>query len=325
MRRMVNSKLHGQYLLPLLTVLFLFTGCCYQERCLDPSICYTPQERHLNSLPSAFSPLSPEERKEPWALEIDIGVTFAKELDLYRALTSFKRAKALLPTSAVERRQQIDFDILLSYYLGRKYQEVINHFEQSTLLEVTDTFPSYDSLLIVIYDSYTHLCAPEKAQGVLSLIRQRAPETASNLELATAILAADLERIRELSQAHPSPDTFESLLDCYCQQKKSPTLAQFLNAAAPGTGYLYVGQHRSAITSFFVNTLFTWAAIRFFEEGDIAAGIIASSLEIGWYLGGINGAGLAAQEYNQRLYECYGKEALLHEHLFPVLQFNKAF
>ena len=48
------------------------------------------------------------------------------------------------------------------------------------------------------------------------------------------------------------------------------------------------------------------------KEGfsSLVAGIFTASLEAGWYLGGINGAGLSAKIYNDRLYSELGKEAL---------------
>ena len=93
----------------------------------------------------------------------------------------------------------------------------------------------------------------------------------------------------------------------------------------PGAGYYYVGQKKAALTAFVINSLFTAAAYQFFAKGYPAAGFITLSFEAGWYFGGINGAGLAAKEYNERLYEVKAKDFMLKERLFPLLTFETSF
>ena len=61
------------------------------------------------------------------------------------------------------------------------------------------------------------------------------------------------------------------------------------------------------------------------NQGNIAAGLITASFETGWYFGGINGAGLAAQEFNQRMYEVNTKEIMFQNRLFPIFHFTKSF
>ena len=70
-------------------------------------ICFIPTERLVASWPSPFPPLTTEERKEDWAQELQMGKAFAKELDLFRAITCFKRAGFLSPPYS--RVQEIDF------------------------------------------------------------------------------------------------------------------------------------------------------------------------------------------------------------------------
>ena len=79
-------------------------------------------------------------------------------------------------------------------------------------------------------------------------------------------------------------------------------------------GYLYLGQKKSALSSFLFNTLFIYTSYYFFKEGNIAAGIITSCFEFGWYLGSVYGAGESAKYYNERLYEKYAA---------PVMAQNK--
>ena len=79
------------------------------------------------------------------------------------------------------------------------------------------------------------------------------------------------------------------------------------------------------MTSFMINASFIAASWYFFDHGNYGAGIITSSLEFGWYFGGINGAGLAAKEWNQHIYNIKGKELMIEMRLFPVLMLEASF
>ncbi len=98
-----------------------------------------------------------------------------------------------------------------------------------------------------------------------------------------------------------------------------------MNAILPGAGYYYVGQKKTAVTSFLINALFIGTAWVFFQQKNVPAALITLSFETGWYFGGINGAGLAANEYNERLYEVNTKEQLFENKLFPLFYFKKSF
>ena len=117
----------------------------------------------------------------------------------------------------------------------------------------------------------------------------------------------------------------DDLLAKYCAKKKSVTSAGTLNAIIPGSGFLYLGQPGSAATSFALNTLFIAAAIHFFNKGNVAAGIITTSFEAGWYFGGIYGAKQNAKLYNERIWEQEACQYMTKEKLFPMLQLTYAF
>lgn len=304
------------FLIPLLALV----SCHSKTHLIEPSISYSPQKRHIRKLEKPFQILTPTEAETLWGKEITIANAFAKDLDLYRAITSFKRARMLCPKENKERILQIDYSILLSYYLGNKWCEVIETFETTNLREAPEDFPPFRDLLIIIYDSYQAIGECDKACAILKLLENYDAESACNLNLYSAIKTADLVKIRSSSN-----EVVSCWMNQYCQCAKSPGKAQMLNAMLPGAGYLYVGQKQTALTSFLLNSLFIAASWRFFERGHIAAGIITSSLETGWYIGGINGAGLAAKTYNQRLYSDSAKEILLCERLFPVIMLNYSF
>jgi tetratricopeptide (TPR) repeat protein len=306
----------------LLSLLLLLSACHRVPEELEPKINYAVQDRYLKELPAPFSPLTAEEREEPWGREYLIGQAFARQLDLYQAITAFRRAEILIPETLIERKTEIDYEILLCYYLGGKYSDVVNTFEHSRLQAIDHHFPACHDLLIILYDTYIRLGEDEKAAQILLLIKQSYPEAAEELSLSTALSRADLPAIRSHTTQAPYMKTF---LDDYERGRKSIQGAEALNALLPGAGYLYVGQQQSALTAFLLNGLFIAAAYHFFHKGEIAAGVIFTSFEAGWYFGGIYGGGEEAKFYNERLYEKRATPLMNQNKLFPALMLNYAF
>lgn len=303
----------------------LLTSCQKNSCCLEPTICYTAPKRLISHLPSPFPSLSTAERATEWGKELDIANHFARETDYYRAITAYKRARFLIPRETTERRQQIDYGIILAYYLGGKYQDAVEAFEVSDLAAAGPAFPAFGDLLVLLYDAYSQDCRIDRAEAVLELIHKHSEETADDLELYQSVVDGDVCDAMDRAERHPNCMTLLPHLEDYCSCALSVRKAQTLNAILPGAGYYYVGQRQSAFTSFLLNTLFTAAAVYFFDNGNIPMGVILTSLETGWYFGGINGAGLAAKEYNERLFEQSGRELLMENRLFPVLMFEFSF
>lgn len=290
---------------------------------MEPSICYSPPSRLLQCLPDAFPPLSCDELDAPWGRELFIGIALAKELDLYRSITALKRAKILGPPPL--RLQQTDYNIVLCYWLGCKYAEAIEHFECSSISCVGPDFLAYASLLTVLYDCYQKRGCLERACTVLELINEIDPLQVEKLQTSTALSIGSFAALNCLERDEETQVVVDDFLNCYCQKKLSPRRAQIYNALLPGAGYLYVGQPKTALTSLLLNAIFIGATYQFFRHGYPAAALFTLSLETGWYIGGINGAGLAAKQYNETLYNCYGKEAMLQGRLFPILMLEAAF
>ncbi|SCA64212.1 Uncharacterized protein SCG7086_CQ_00030 [Chlamydiales bacterium SCGC AG-110-P3] len=311
-------------LLSCTTFAFILVGCQRYPTEIEPRIYYTPQAVEVRALPSPFPSLSVDERNSEWGRELLIARSFTSELDLYRAITGFKRTLVLLPPALSQRRMQVQYSIVLAYYLGRKYHDVVSEVQGSLLLDANTGFPAFDQLLIILEDSYRYIGECDKADRLLEIIESGDPDTANDLRLGDAIHAAAFDCIDLYKDEACSADIVDEMLYCYCSQKKSVETAQLLSLF-PGAGYLYVGQSKAAVTSFLINTLFIVAAIRFFDQGNPAAGIIAAGFEAGWYFGGINGASGAAREYNERIYECHAKDAMVQGQLFPVLMFTTGF
>jgi tetratricopeptide (TPR) repeat protein len=302
-----------------------FTACYRVPNKLEPQINYVVQDKYIRSLETSFPPLDKHEQQQEWGKEYFIGVAFAKKLDLYRAVTAFKRAEILLPDGLYHRKQEVEYYIILSYYLGKRYEEAIDAFDDSDLRIIDTKFPTYHDLLVILYECYTHTDQKDKATNILNIVKHHYPETAKELELSTALIFGDLDDIKKLSYDTTTKDSTNQLLAEYQKEKKSLAKAQGFNALLPGAGYLYVGQKQSALTAVLLNGIFIAAATHFFLHHHTAAGIIFTSFEAGWYFGGIYGAGEAAKLYNERVYEGKAFNTLNQNKLFPIFMLRYGF
>lgn len=310
----------------LVIFLALITSSCYRVGDkIEPKVSYQLQERFIHSLRPAFAPLTMEERQQEWGKEYMIAIAFAHKFDLYRAVSTFKRAEVLINPNQSERLLEIQYFVLFSYYLGQKYNDVIETFELSGLPHVDPTFSAFHDLLVMLFESYTEVNNPEKAERILEVIQKNYPTTAEKLEISTALVNGDTQELKGISEDYPNLRKLESTIEFYQANKKSVNMAQNLNAVIPGAGYMYVGQIRSGITALLLNALFIYGAYEFFHRGYIAAGIITASFEMGWYFGGIYGAGREAKYYNERLYETSMSQIMNQEKLFPVFSIRYGF
>lgn len=310
----------------LITICSLWLGCNrHTDEPLKPHLNYAVQDRYLQELPSAFTPLSPHERELDWGKEYTIAMGFAKQLDLYQSITAFKRAQFLIPIDNPERKQEIDYGIILCYYFGGKYQEAIDTFEKSPLRTLPASFKAKHDLLVVIYDCYLNTEQFPKATQTLHYLYQEDAPAAEKAYESTLFKQADLPSLHQFSDARPEDTSLKYFLSQYDAQKKSVGTARSLNAVFPGAGYLYLGQKQSAVTAFLLNSLFIAATVHFFQQKQYAAGAIFASFETGWYFGGIVGAGLEAKYYNERLYEELATPVMTEHRLFPTLMLRYSF
>lgn len=305
-----------------LCLLLVLAGCTRVNDCIEPKINYAIQDKYIKKLPSPFPPLSEREKEEDWGREFHIGLAFAHQLDLYQAMTAFKRAAILTPPDAQERKLQIDYEILLCYYIGKKYFELTQFYEGSSLRYVNSNFKAFEDLLIILYDSYYQIRDENKSCQMLNLLRQNYPEIEEKLQLSSDFSEGKLSALQEKTEGRPYVEQF---LCEYQAERKSVTAGKVLNAILPGAGYLYVGQKQSAVTAFLLNGLFIAAAVHFYKTDNLAAGIIFTSFEAGWYFGGIHGAAEEVKFYNERLFERKASPVMNERGLFPVLMLTYAF
>ena len=274
---------------------------------------------------SPFAPLTCEEYSTEWGKELRIALCFAQDFDLFRAITGFKRALCLIPCEETCRRLELEYMVTLSYFLGKKYLEAAYSVESTGLVCVDHTFPAFNDLLLILYESYVQLGKCEHANHILNLIEQQDPCIASKLTLLSAIQRADFEALSCVAQNNSNLAYIENILRGYNKEAKSVRKAQMLNAALPGAGYWYVGLRETAVTAFLINALFIAAATQFITHGNAAAGIITLSLEGGWYFGGISGAGYAAKYYNEQIYSTFANRITQREGCFPLVMLKYTF
>ncbi|MFY7842775.1 MAG: tetratricopeptide repeat protein [Rhabdochlamydiaceae bacterium] len=310
------------YIVPLLVCLFFFSSCTLKHSRIEPQFSPTVQDSYVKSLASSFPPLSEEEKQTPWGIEFVIGQKFARDLDLYQAITAFKRSDILIPSELSHRKKELFYNIVLSYYLGQKYQDLIYFYEKSKMADHLIDLNIWEDFLTILYDSYSKVGDKGQTKRFIDYLNQNHPHLAQKLHLHHSIEMADLTDLTTLSKASVP---LQQALHSYQIHKKSPFKAKSLNALLPGAGYLYLGQKQSALTAFLLNGAFIAAAYQFYHKGYIAAGVITTSFEAGWYFGGILGAEIETKVYNERVYESCFYPFMYQEKVFPILQLKYGF
>lgn len=179
---------------------------------MKPKIDFAVQDKYLKHLSPLVNPLSSEELTTAWGKEYQIGVAFAKRLDLYGAITSFKRADILIPESLVQRKAEIQYQVINCYYLGKKYYDVVDSFENSVLANTDRNFIGFHDLLIILVDSYSQIENPERANWILRTMKKFYPRDAKKLELTTAILNADLYEMKQLANTSATKSEIDTLI-----------------------------------------------------------------------------------------------------------------
>jgi hypothetical protein len=196
------------------TICFFISSCTSSQTlktAIKPKIDFSVQDKYLKHLTPVFTALTEAELLTAWGKEYQIGLAFAKKLDLYGAITSFKRADILIPDSLLGRKAEIQYQIINCYYLGKKYFDVIDSFENSILAGTDRNFIGFHDLLIILADSYIQCENPERASFILRTMKKFYPVDAKKFELTSAILKADLFEMKELSNTSTTQKEVDAL------------------------------------------------------------------------------------------------------------------
>lgn len=306
-------------LIPILMSLSLFFHV--PDR-IEPTLSFALSDKILFQRPSPFAPLSSDEENTPLGRELIIAAGFSSQLDLYQAVTTYKRAAILASKINSSRLNEINYHIFFCYYLAGKYQEAIATFENTSLRQVEPSFKPYSDLLILLYECYIQNEEDKKAERSLQVLSQVNPTLANKLLLWSSFFKADFASLESMENRYPFIKPF---LQMYQNHKKNPLTAELLNTFLPGSGYLYLEQYQSAITAFLLNGLFIGSSSAFFIKGYKLAGILFASFEMGWYYGGVLGVGGETNTYNQIIYENLSKNLLYQNGLFPALLLQYGF
>ncbi len=270
----------------------------------------SPQYRENSQ---GFDQLSSAERSQNFIIEYQLGQSFAKQQDYEAARTCFKRA--LLLCNEPRRSLEIQYATLLSYYKEQRFNELVEFFENHSLLYADASFIAYSDLLVILYHSYEQLGQLKKADSVLENIKKSHGDQALEIELSGAILRRDFDRVFDISNSLTQKDLINNLTSQFLKKRKSITSAKWMNAALPGLGYYYLGQKKSALISFTMNALLITGAVQLFINHYYTLGALTSLFELGWYAGGVFGAQKSAYLYNETLFSAYAEKIFYQESL----------
>lgn len=194
--------------LPLL--LFFMSPLVGLEK-IQPQLDFAVQDKYLLHLKSVFVPLTPEEKATRWGVEYQIGMEFAKKLDLYQSITALKRADILIDEKQFQRKAEIQYQIINCYYLAKRYQDVIDSFEESILASTDRNFAAFQDLLIILFESYLQCDNEEHANRVLRSMEKFHPTIAKKLIITSAIVKADFEELKRISEDTTTQDAIAAI------------------------------------------------------------------------------------------------------------------
>ncbi len=175
--------------------LLLFCISLFGGEIVSPKLGYFVHDMYLQQMHSILPPLTDEEKITDWGKEYEIGLYFARELDLYQAITAFKRASIVIPKNLLPRRREIDYLIINAYYLGGQYASLTAFFDHSLLANIEPTFPAFHDLLLILYDSLENQKEKERALRMLKTMEKHFPFEKKKLDLGGAILSGDIDLI----------------------------------------------------------------------------------------------------------------------------------
>ena len=186
-------------------------------------------------------------------------------------------------------------------------------------------FPGYRTLMIVLHDLYMQVGECERGERLLRMIRAQDEGLADEMEVSFFLRSGNWCGARDVVSGKGRFSGVEEAIDLYVGEMKSPEKASRLNGIIPGLGYAYLGQGNTAFTSFTINALFIAATWMFIDDEKYAAAAITGSLEVGWYMGGINGGAIAANRYNREMYRRRVGDSVRRERLYPIHMLRHGF
>ncbi len=265
---------------------------------------------------SNISEITQQEKVQDWVKEYNLGAAFASQKDTQSAVTCFKRALILCPKNSVHIKE-IEYAIVLAYYLEQQYFQAIQFFETHSLLYADTQFSAYHDLMIILHHSYEILKKTKKADIILKHISEFSEKDALGSQLTGAVLRRDFATVEKVSEQMGQSKWIMKLTRSLLSKQKSKSVARWMNVIVPGSGYFYLGQKKAALTAFALNALLIWGSVQLFLSHYYTLGALTAIFEIGWYAGGIVGVKEATLIYNETLFANYAEKIIFHDEIAP--------
>jgi TolA-binding protein len=261
-------------------------------------------------------------------VQLKIADAFLDEAEYYRAVTEFKRFLILFPDS--RRADYALFRTGMACYRGEEYESAARAFASVRELHPGSVHQEksryYEALSCWKLKQYA------QAEAVLDVLVEVYPESeeAPRALAASTVLALErgrpaaarrsLHRIlehypghllsRRAADALPLVDEYEGL------PSKSPSLAGFMSAVLPGSGYIYARHYHDGVTAFLINALaISGTAAGVHQENYPVAGIVGA-VGLPFYFANIYGSANAARKWNM------GVRKVLVDRISLVLDFH---
>ncbi len=248
----------------------------------------------------------------PLLIDADAQYAFAQKLfqqqDYDTGIAEFQRFIHFFPQD--DRVPEAEAYIGQAQLRAGQYKKAIRSFE--TLIDKYEGHPQAVSAFFHISDCFLRLEDPQQAIITLQNLARMTndPEVLNETYYRMGWIAIDIGKLsqatgifKKIGEEFSQENGIDALIEELSSQKpitrKNPTLAGMLSIV-PGTGQLYCGRYRDALSAFIVNGGLIWAAVESFEKEFYALGATITFFEFGFYTGNIYGAMTSAHKYNQR-------------------------
>ena len=228
--------------------------------------------------------------------------------DYSTAVNEYKRFIYFFPKD--ERVELAMFQVGMSYFLGRHFNESVNSFKKLTdqYFETEYSIKSY----FMISEVYVKLKAFNLAlinlNNLIMItqdedIRDEAYYRIGWIHIETASWDKARHYFKKISTKNRNKFRLERLADELDKEKlipqKDSKLAGFLSII-PGGGYLYCERYQDALIAFLLNGGLIYAAYESFDKGHGALGGLITFVGFGFYAGNIYGAVTSAHKFNRK-------------------------
>ncbi len=228
--------------------------------------------------------------------------------DYSTAVNEYKRFIYFFPKD--ERVELAMFQVGMSYFLGRHFNEAVDSFKKLTdqYFETEYSIKSY----FMISEAYVKLKAFNFAlinlNNLIMItqdedIRDEAYYRIGWIHIETASWDKARHYFKKISTKNRNKFRLERLADELDKEKlipqKDSKLAGFLSII-PGGGYLYCERYQDALIAFLLNGGLIYAAYESFDKGHGALGGLITFVGFGFYAGNIYGAVTSAHKFNRK-------------------------